>query len=690
MASNITEALRQCNSYAEKGYELAKSSYEEIHRALLKEEQKVNEANRRQNQMTRIANSSVLQRQNNNFEEFKRMDLELKRNLELLHNNQKEFSIVVFGRTMAGKSTLMETLKHGDGERIGKGAQRTTRDVRDYHWQGMKITDVPGIASFDGREDDRLAMEAAKKADLILFLITDDAPQKDEAEKLAELRSLGKPVLGIVNVKLALNIERKALALRNLQKKLSDTARLNEICKQFKAYATQFNQDWQEMPFIYTHLKAAFLGQSSQLNDAELYNMSNFPQVEKYIIDKVCKDGCFLRIKTFIDNVAVPMQQRMELLLEHSSVNVREGLIYREKHHKLLDWRSGFLERTKKKYLNFMRKLEQIIEDEINDFAESNYDNEYAGIAWSTRIGSLHLEKICSAFLQELSDEAERKRRELTDELHTEVKFSTIGIDASNIKMEGITDTQSIIQIGALGALGLGLIGAPIAIGIGLLAAIFGDSKEEKIRQRKRELKEQLHNAMKPVIDKIDKYILDEIFNNILEKGINNLGKMLYEMDTMFFELANDEQIKAKYLNNKLFKLNSHLWDEAIKYITSSNNMNYNIKYLSRIPGQISYGIGIDNIPTEICQNISALLDEKINYISLQEVDNSDINISSEIENIIIKWVGKYDDIVYGFDKSEQMKIMILEDSRAFEVVKNETNYRLMEQIRCIPISIRS
>ena len=346
MASNITEALRQCNSYAEKGYELAKSSYEEIHRALLKEEQKVNEANRRQNQMTRIANSSVLQRQNNNFEEFKHMDLTLKNDLDLLHRNQKEFSIVVFGRTMAGKSTLMEILTHGNGASIGKGAQRTTRDVRDYHWQGMKITDVPGIASFDGREDDRLAMEAAKKADLILFLITDDAPQKDEAEKLAELRSLGKPVLGIVNVKLALNIERKALALRNLQKKLSDTARLNEICKQFKAYATQFNQDWQEMPFIYTHLKAAFLGQSSQLNDAELYNMSNFPQVEKYIIDKVCKDGCFLRIKTFIDNVAVPMQQRMELLLEHSSVNVKEALVYRRKCNKLWDWRQEFVDRS--------------------------------------------------------------------------------------------------------------------------------------------------------------------------------------------------------------------------------------------------------------------------------------------------------------------------------------------------------
>ena len=40
------------------------------------------------------------------------------------------FSITLFGRTMAGKSTLMEILTNGDGKSIGLGAQRTTRDIR--------------------------------------------------------------------------------------------------------------------------------------------------------------------------------------------------------------------------------------------------------------------------------------------------------------------------------------------------------------------------------------------------------------------------------------------------------------------------------------------------------------------------------------------------------------------------------
>ena len=77
--------------------------------------------------------------------------------------SDEKFSIVLFGKTMAGKSTLMEILTHGDGESIGKGGQRTTLDVRSYEYKGMMVTDVPGVAAFGGEEDSMVAYEAAKK-----------------------------------------------------------------------------------------------------------------------------------------------------------------------------------------------------------------------------------------------------------------------------------------------------------------------------------------------------------------------------------------------------------------------------------------------------------------------------------------------------------------------------------------------
>lgn len=77
--------------------------------------------------------------------------------------SKKDFSITVFGRTMAGKSTLMEILTHGDGKSIGNGKQRFTRDVRTYRYKKLQITDVPGVAAFEGKEDEDIAFNAAKK-----------------------------------------------------------------------------------------------------------------------------------------------------------------------------------------------------------------------------------------------------------------------------------------------------------------------------------------------------------------------------------------------------------------------------------------------------------------------------------------------------------------------------------------------
>ncbi|MDE0306883.1 MAG: 50S ribosome-binding GTPase, partial [Albidovulum sp.] len=136
--------------------------------------------------------------------ELHRLQQSSRNSLDEHRRSLDEFSVALFGRTMAGKSTLMEILTNGSGATIGQGAQRTTRDVRTYSWKGLRVTDVPGVAAFEGSEDEELAFQAAAKADLILFLITDDAPQPVEAECLAQVRALGKPVIGICNVKAAL------------------------------------------------------------------------------------------------------------------------------------------------------------------------------------------------------------------------------------------------------------------------------------------------------------------------------------------------------------------------------------------------------------------------------------------------------------------------------------------------------
>ena len=134
----------------------------------------------------------------------------------------------------------MEILTNGSGSSIGKGGQRTTRDVRRYTWKGkgLKVTDVPGIAAFEGAEDEELAFKAAEQSDLVLFLITDDAPQPAEAECLARVRSLGKPVVGICNVKVALNDADDIVLF--LQEKRFDPQRLGALIEQFHEFANKY------------------------------------------------------------------------------------------------------------------------------------------------------------------------------------------------------------------------------------------------------------------------------------------------------------------------------------------------------------------------------------------------------------------------------------------------------------------
>ena len=88
---------------------------------------------------------------------FDELEIKTGEDISNLRKSLSLFSITLFGRTMAGKSTLMEFLTHGKGDSIGKGAQRTTRDVRTYVWNKLSITDVPGIGAFEGEEDETIA-----------------------------------------------------------------------------------------------------------------------------------------------------------------------------------------------------------------------------------------------------------------------------------------------------------------------------------------------------------------------------------------------------------------------------------------------------------------------------------------------------------------------------------------------------
>ena len=684
MNTDIEEALHECQAYAQKGYDIASNTWNTIHQALLAEERKVKKVDKQQGKISRLADEELIKKKKQGLASFMEMDKELKQDLSYLQKQQKEFSVLVFGRTMVGKSTLMEIMTHGSGASIGNGSQRTTLDVRDYHWQGMKITDVPGIASFDGREDDRLALEAAKAADLILFLISDDGVQQEEAKNLAELRRLGKPVLGIINVKLGITEQVRSLDMKRLRNKMAERERIETICNQFRQFAGNFQQDWGDLTFVPVHLKAAYLGQDK---NPELWEVSNFTEVEAYILSKVQQDGCFLRIKTFLDRVIIPLQGRMEMLYENSGSSLTEAFEYQKKCQELTEWKKIFVEDSQEKFNNLCTRVKNKLARGIREFAEDNYENEDAGEDWKEYLQEeLKLEADCMSFLQERANKCSRKRRELMDSLKTELTFAGVNVEFDDISMDSIFDTQFW---GSAAAIAASLISGPIGIAIGIVTWLFGSSKEEKIREAKAKLRAALQDAMDECgyVDTLMAGVAKTMNEEIFGKGVEGLYNALAQMDAMLIGLAKEEATGAERLGVLLNQLNCQLLHEAEGYIAAQEGKNLvlSVDRIARIPGEVT--VVYDNVNSfdGYEAQMTKLIGEKVELRILDNAGNFYGEMVKKTEELIgsfrIEEVGAFAKV---FNEDEVPVIQPAE--RKLAEIKMNDRYRLVYQYMGMPM----
>ena len=684
MNTDIEEALHECQAYAQKGYDIASNTWNTIHQALLAEERKVKKVDKQQGKISRLADEELIKKKKQGLASFMEMDKELKQDLSYLQKQQKEFSVLVFGRTMVGKSTLMEIMTHGSGASIGNGSQRTTLDVRDYHWKGMKITDVPGIASFDGREDDRLALEAAKAADLILFLISDDGVQQEEAKNLAELRRLGKPVLGIINVKLGITEQVRSLDMKRLRNKMAERERIETICNQFRQFAGNFQQDWGDLTFVPVHLKAAYLGQDK---NPELWEVSNFTEVEAYILSKVQQDGCFLRIKTFLDRVIIPLQGRMEMLYENSGSSLTEAFEYQKKCQELTEWKKIFVEDSQEKFNNLCTRVKNKLARGIREFAEDNYENEDAGEDWKEYLQEeLKLEADCMSFLQERANKCSRKRRELMDSLKTELTFAGVNVEFDDISMDSIFDTQFW---GSAAAIAASLISGPIGIAIGIVTWLFGSSKEEKIREAKAKLRAALQDAMDECgyVDTLMAGVAKTMNEEIFGKGVEGLYNALAQMDAMLIGLAKEEATGAERLGVLLNQLNCQLWHEAEGYIAAQEGKNLvlSVDRIARIPGEVTVVYDTVNSFDGYEAQMTKLIGEKVELRILDNAGNFYGEMVKKTEELIgafrIEEVGAFAKV---FNEDEVPVIQPAE--RKLAEIKINDRYRLVYQYMGMPM----
>lgn len=133
-------------------------------------------------------------------EEYARLKDVWKRRAEALGH----FNIVLFGRTGAGKSSLMEALSHGDGQSVSPGQSDWTVDIATVEWRDCHIIDTPGIDGW-GREDSRenleqRAREAVESADIVLLCFDTQGQLDSEFKKIGRwVKDFGKPAVAVIN-----------------------------------------------------------------------------------------------------------------------------------------------------------------------------------------------------------------------------------------------------------------------------------------------------------------------------------------------------------------------------------------------------------------------------------------------------------------------------------------------------------
>ena len=530
---DLNSALARCRQSAQSGYEAATAQLGEIERTLhLAQEETERSLKLLNGKSAYLADlSKQLSHQIKDIcKAFDELSDQPREQLKKLYSNLSKFNISLFGRTMAGKSTLREVLTQGDGSTIGNGAQRKTRDIRAYKWNGLHITDVPGIGAFNGQKDEDKAFDAAKSADMILFLMTDDGVQSQEAECFRSILELGKPVLCIMNVKASVDINEDVRYITEDIDEAFQITRLEVIRHQFVDFGKLAGQDWNAIPFVYTHLLSAFLAQ--QTKDPQkakvLTGASRIEDLKNTITQCVVTRGEYYRCKTFIEAVAAPIGSAVDLLVEQSCLNELQGAMINDEKKALDKWIERFEESAYNRVVSDVNNLKSQMYFDASDFAARHLSNKEINSKWNEYVKGLKLDERGKALIGELAGQAQKEIDDLKRSMEKELDFAVKYSADMTLKARSILDAHKLFDWGMITVGGALLIAAMIfpaaapvlilaSVGIGLVKDFLGRYVPDKAK---------LERGAREKIE----YQLKENINSICHSYRNSLEKSLREI----------------------------------------------------------------------------------------------------------------------------------------------------------------
>ena len=108
--------------------------------------------------------------------------------------------VVFAGQYSAGKSSILKVMTGREDIDIGAGI--TTQQLQQLEWNGIKVIDTPGVHTEIRPDHDEITYEAISKADLLVFVVTNelfDAHIAEHFRKLAIEQEKAHEMLLVVN-----------------------------------------------------------------------------------------------------------------------------------------------------------------------------------------------------------------------------------------------------------------------------------------------------------------------------------------------------------------------------------------------------------------------------------------------------------------------------------------------------------
>ena len=226
---------------------------------------------------------------------------------ESMASYEAPLRVVLLGRTMAGKSTLFCYLTGADRNRIGEGRQATTRAITRLPLRidsGVEVSDTPGVGALDRPIDRIVALDEARRADVVVWLCTDDSFQAEEQDALEEVLSWGVPV--VLGLHCVLDLSGMARLKRFLRNRESQPRQLlaqapegGHLARPLRTFRRRGRLPAEVFSF---HAEAALAADQHPGLADELIDASNLDQLVTFLLRQLNSERALRRTSAAIDS----------------------------------------------------------------------------------------------------------------------------------------------------------------------------------------------------------------------------------------------------------------------------------------------------------------------------------------------------------------------------------------------------